>query len=282
MQPNQHFIENLIALRNQYQALLEEHERLSTNVREQLTHINALLVERLVQQPNFDESLIALRDHYQALLEEYSRSVTSDREQLTRVNALLVDRVVREDLKQPVSIQASTVKSLQPYHSLLEVSSGEAVGGEKQPITPSFNDEQSRQRHVNENQAPARSEPADIARDSSPNSYPRRFPPLKTSMLPKYQHLSKTQAIETLLRDNASSILHIDYIIRALYGELEADAIKAEKPRLFDTLSKGTAKGLWDKVPDQTSCYTIDLKLVDPQLASKKVAQQSKAGFHRR
>ncbi len=63
MQTNQHFVENLIALRNQYQALLEEHERLSTNVREQLTHINALLVERLVHQPNLLETLNAQRDH---------------------------------------------------------------------------------------------------------------------------------------------------------------------------------------------------------------------------
>lgn len=101
-------------------------------------------------------------------------------------------------------------------------------------------------------------------------------------MLPKYQHLSKTQAIETLLQDNAGTILHVDYIIRALHGELDADAIRMEKPRMYDTLSKGTSKGLWDKVPDQASCYTIDLMLVDPDSASKKISQQSKAGFRRK
>lgn len=46
---------------------------------------------------------------------------------------------------------------------------------------------------------------------------------------------------------------------------LEPEAVKVEKQRLYKTLSKGVARGLWDKVPDQLSCYTIDLKLVDKE-----------------
>ena len=75
--------------------------------------------------------------------------------------------------------------------------------------------------------------------------------------------------MERLLRENAGSILHVDYIIRALYGELDALAIKAEKPRMYDTLTQGTKKGLWVKVPDVASCYTYDLKLLQPNSSNK-------------
>lgn len=175
MQANQHFVENLITLRNHYQALLEEYERSWVQVREQLTHLNALLVDQLVQnQQHFVESLIGLRDQYQAQMEEYSRSSSHAREQLTHVNALLVDQLVLPDGQQPVSIQASTVESLQPNHPFIRGRGGsvgsfsEAIALEKHPITPSLDNEQSRQGDVNENEASTQLEAAEIPRDSSP------------------------------------------------------------------------------------------------------------------
>ena len=88
-------------------------------------------------------------------------------------------------------------------------------------------------------------------------------------MLPSYALLTKSQAVERLLREKEGTILHVDYIIRALYGELDAPAMREEKPRIFATLSKGTSKGLWHLVPDQVGCYTIDLAKIDPELAAK-------------
>ena len=80
---------------------------------------------------------------------------------------------------------------------------------------------------------------------SSVNSQPPKSPkaPLKTPLLLKYENLTKSQAVQSLLLKNAGNILHVDCIIHALYGKLGSDAIREEKPRLFDTLSKDTGIG---------------------------------------
>jgi hypothetical protein len=80
------------------------------------------------------------------------------------------------------------------------------------------------------------------------------------------------------MQENEGSILHVDYIIRALYGELEPEDVKAEKPRMNDTLKKGVAKGLWERVPDSPGCYTADLKLVEKKAESKKVEGKKRQG----
>jgi len=43
--------------------------------------------------------------------------------------------------------------------------------------------------------------------------------------------------------------------------------MQSEKWRMAKTLSEGALKGLWAKVPGEVGCYTIDLKLIEPDLA---------------
>jgi hypothetical protein len=97
---------------------------------------------------------------------------------------------------------------------------------------------------------------------------------LKQPLLPQYEHLSKSEGIEKLLPEEAGNILHIDDIIRYLCGELETPAFKAEKNRLYNTLNQGVEKGLWDKVPGRSGCYTIVLeqaiKEPDPKKPTNK------------
>lgn len=206
---------------------------------------------------HFVESLIALRDHYQALLEEYDRQAVNVREQLTHVNALLVDQLVLSHNQHPVSIHASINQHQTPaIAGAVDIASDESSnepGAEPdQPTSP-------------EQSAMVQSEPAQ-------STSPSRRSQLggKTPMLPQFQQLSKLQAVENLLRENSGTLLHIDYIIRTLYGELKQDVFKGERQRMYQTLSEGTKKHLWEKVPEQVGCYTIDLKLVAPELVSKQ------------
>jgi hypothetical protein len=83
--------------------------------------------------------------------------------------------------------------------------------------------------------------------------------PLKTLLLPLYQHLTKSEAVENFLQSNVGKTFHIDEITRALHGDLAAGAIRAERSRMYDTLKKGTTKGLWSAVPNSLNYYTIDL-----------------------
>ena len=84
-------------------------------------------------------------------------------------------------------------------------------------------------------------------------------PPLKTPLLPPIQHLSKSEAAENFLQSNVGKTFHIDEITRALHGDLGDKAIEAERSRMYDTLRKGAARGLWSALPNSPNYYTIDL-----------------------
>lgn len=276
----QQFVENLISLKNHYQALLAEYENKVTHLREQMSHVNALLVEQLVENQHLIQGLIELRSHYQALHEQQQQKAVQIREHLAHVNALLADQVVWQS-HQLVSIQAATLDQTkqQVLKEAKEPPSSESPQEIPQPIASS--DTQVESEPQNFSSTTQQQEPEAVS-DSLKESELRAssVSTLKTRMLPEYQHLTKTQAVEKLLQEHEGSILHVDYIIRLLYGELDADAIKGEKPRMYDTLSNGTEKGLWEKVPGQASCYTIDLKLVEPEV-EKKTAGQNTINFRR-
>ncbi len=110
----------------------------------------------------------------------------------------------------------------------------------------------------------------------APSPLSRHAAPLKTPLLPQYQHLTKSEAIEKLLHEHSGTILHVDYIIRALDGELPPKDITTEIPRINDSLKKGVAKGLWDRVPDEAGCYTADIKLVDKEVEPKLFEQKKR------
>jgi hypothetical protein len=229
---SQPFIESLIELRSHYQSLINEHERQATRIREQLSRVNALLVDQLIENQQFVDNLMELRSHCRTLLEEQQQKAAHLREQMNHVNALLTDQVtLQHHGEQPVSIQAASIEQKQ-----------------QQALTGAIDGSKSEQV------------------ENSDSESPSQFPPLTTPLLLKYSSLTKNQAVEKLLQEKKGNILHIDYIIRTLYGELSPDETKAEKPRMYDTLKKGVAKGQWDSVPDSPGCYTINLKLIEPEL----------------
>jgi len=82
------------------------------------------------------------------------------------------------------------------------------------------------------------------------------------------------QAVENLLSQKAGAILHRDYLLRVLCGELEPDDLEVETATLSEILTIGVNQGLWAEVPDEKDCYTLDLRLVDPELAAKASKQK--------
>lgn len=259
MQQQPNLIGNLIALRDYYQGCMEEYERSATHALEQLTHINALLVDQLAENQQAFANLIELRSHYLSLQEEHKRAATHAKEQLLRAKALLAEELLLQH-QPPMSMEAATV------NQRLSLAAAN-LQREGLPQVPEISEAQifSADRKIEQLESQA------YALNADSNL---RFSATKTLMLPKYQDLTKTEAVEHLLREHEGTILHVEYIIRALYGELATEAIKAEKPRIYDTLSRGVEKGLWDKVPDQASCYTIDLDLLE--LEPSKKAQSGK------
>lgn len=273
MSPHQQFqqlIENLISLKNHYQTLLSEYEHKAVRAREQLTHVNALLLAQLTENQPAVQSLIDLRSHYQTLHEQQQQKSVHAREQITHLNALLADQFVWQT-QQPVSIAASTLEAQALFGT------AELKNEEFSQQVPDAKIEAHTSPPLQKQQVAESEEPETPNESNEDSNQPASTS--KTPLLPKYQKLTKIQAVEQLLQENQGSILHVDYIINQLYGISDAEAIKAEKPRMYDTLGQGTDKGLWDKVPDQPSCYTIDIDLVQPEKTQTQPVGTKKASL---
>ncbi len=286
------FIENLIEMRSHYQSQIQQSDRLITHAQNGLTHVNALLVNEFLDNQQFVENLRIMRSHYQSLVDEQKQQMATAKDQLVHINALLAEQmVVQHGEGQTISLQASTVtddptlteatedKELSSQLKSESIVEEKFVEVDKETEDPETNLEPGKpsnaisQEEVIEKVEPQESStndelPALEVKDEI--SSPALGNKLKTPLLPQYQHLNKSEAVEKLLQENMGNILHVDYIVRSLYGLLESELFKIERQKIYETMSKGVAKRFWDKVPDQPGCYTIDLKLVDNEEQSTK------------
>ncbi|BCL39928.1 hypothetical protein [Nostoc sp. MS1] len=106
-------------------------------------------------------------------------------------------------------------------------------------------------------------------------------------MLEEYFGLRRIEAVQKLLQKHPGNICHVDFVLRALYGELEPDIKKIVRGRVQSTLTQGKNDGRWFLVPGKSGYYTIDLKLLksnrktsyskQENSKSKKPSPQSKA-----
>ncbi len=296
---SENFIENLIEMRSHYGAQIQQSNRLVAHAQENLSHINALLVDKFLDNQQFVENLLQMRSHYQSLVDEQKQQIASAKDQLVHINALLAEQVVVQHLEgQTISLQASTItddpalteatedKELSGQLKSESVVEEEFVEVDEETEDPETNLEPEEtstaisQEGVLEEVEPQESLtsgelPTLEVEDVIVN--PIQGKKLKTPLLQPYQHLNKSEAVEKLLQENIGSILHVDYIVRSLYGQLESESFKIERQKIYETMSKGVAKGFWDKVPNQPGCYTIDLKLVDNEGKSPKSKDESQA-----
>ncbi len=289
---SENFIENLVEMRSHYQSQIQQSDRLVAHAQNGLTHINALLVDEFLDNQQFVKNLRIMRSHYQSLVDEQKQQMARAKDQLVHVNALLAEQVVVQHLEgQTISLQASTItddpalteatedkelSGLPKSESIVEKEFVEVDEETEDPETNLEPEETSTaisQKEFLEKVEPQESStngelPALEVEDAIASSALGKK--LKTPLLPPYQHLNKSEAVEKLLQENIGSILHVDYIVRSLYGQLESESFKVERQKIYETMSKGVAKGFWDKVPNQPGCYTIDLKLVNNEGKSPK------------
>ncbi|AOY79679.2 hypothetical protein BJP36_06820 [Moorena producens JHB] len=85
-----------------------------------------------------------------------------------------------------------------------------------------------------------------------------------------YQEQRITEAIDRLLETHRGTILHVDYLIRELFGELDKDDIASKTSLVKSILLKGESQGLWHSVPDSPGCYTFSLQDLPDLLATNK------------
>jgi hypothetical protein len=76
-------------------------------------------------------------------------------------------------------------------------------------------------------------------------------------LLKEYEGMTKLEAISKVLTEQSGHVLHQDSIIQLLYGDLSPDTLNEETRRLRASLFQGVRKGLWQKAPKQPSSYLV-------------------------
>ncbi|BBD70300.1 hypothetical protein NIES4072_66660 [Nostoc commune NIES-4072] len=99
-------------------------------------------------------------------------------------------------------------------------------------------------------------------------------------MLPIFQSLSRPEAIEQVLAEHIGTIVHIDFIVKTLYGELEPDVLKVVKGRVQSSLTKGRESNKWFSVSGKPGHYTLSLTLL-PKNQTKNSSTRAKGKNHK-
>ncbi|PSB29603.1 hypothetical protein [Chlorogloea sp. CCALA 695] len=253
-------------MRSHYQSIIEENDQASSSARAQLNHINALLAEQLIIQQGNNQAIslpASSVDDELAIPESLQDSLTEA--ELPEVEDKQLEEIQPETQSFPDEF--STPSNSAPQNESQDDSvefpittqqvMEELKSIEDEEITSSAPLEDLAQEPT-ELEESITSEKVELETPVEPTKKARK--PLKQPLLTQYQHLSKSEAVEKLLQEEAGNILHIDDIVRALYGELEIPTFKAEKPRLYNTLNQGIENGLWQKVPGRGGFYTVNLK----------------------
>ncbi|MBW4617696.1 MAG: hypothetical protein KME21_31805, partial [Desmonostoc vinosum HA7617-LM4] len=202
--------------------------------------------------------LLELRDYCVRQLEEYERLYNKARSQLDHVEALLSNWTTK-----------SNVNDKQPALETV----GEAVAPDVQDIAEADLDlvepiesevDQAKNLEIdNQHQSPeVDSELAAFKEEKLEDNQQTSLLGVEIPMLSQYASLTRSEAIEQLLREHAGTVWHIDAIVEALYGELDKDVFKVAKDRVQSTLTHGRKSKRWSLVPNNPGHYTLVLSLL--------------------
>ncbi|MBD2527909.1 hypothetical protein [Nostoc sp. FACHB-133] len=222
------------------------------------------------------ESLLALRDYYAPLVEEYEKLYSLAKANLTHVEALLsnwsLTEEVDNDNEEFTSEKGKNFLFLSEkfVHENVEPITHLLLDDSQNTSTVATQFQESTQQNIFTLIQAWSGEESDAATDTSA----LLEPPIETStqqrlqdgtetvMLPIFKSLSRLEAIEQVLAEHIGTIVHIDFIVKMLYGELEPDAFKVIKGRVQSSLTHGKETNKWFSVPGEPGCYTLSLTLL--------------------
>ncbi|WP_375505375.1 hypothetical protein [uncultured Nostoc sp.] len=223
------------------------------------------------------ESLLALRDYYAPLVEKYENLYAKAKANLTHAEALLSNWSLTEEVDND-NEEFNSEKGKNFFLFLSE----ESVNDDVEPITHLELDD-------SQDTSPVATQLLDFTQqniftliqawsgeesDAATDSPFLLEPPIETStqqrpqdgtetaMLPIFQSLSRPEAIEQVLAEHIGTIVHIDFIVKMLYGELEPEVFKVLKHRVQSSLIKGRETNKWFSVPGSPGYYTLSLTLL--------------------
>ncbi|OUL29886.1 hypothetical protein BV372_22610 [Nostoc sp. T09] len=236
--PPDAFLSPLLELREYYARIVEEYERLYTQARSHLNHVEALLSNWSTPDTNNQIATFDVTDETSPLHSEERLFSTDD---IADSDTHLIE---------------STQFELPDSNNLDKEnpSSAATVINNDQPVSPNSTSK------------------------SSPEPKDQSIKGQDFPMLPEYQHcINRIEAIKKVLQEHSGTVCHIDFIVRSLYGDLEPPIFKVVKGRVQSSLTQGRGSS-WFAIPDEPGCYTLDLKLLNSSNSNgyAKALQQKK------
>lgn len=253
----------LLELRDYYEAVVEEYEQLAALAREKLAHVEALLEGWGVRDYNDLETTDKVLDG------ESSRAVREPDLALHNGKVLVASLHQSVNDAPPPRYEQELTRSLNGYP--VPTSPDQIQGSPISDIDATALDETTPEGA--ESYPTPKGDDHKIDSDNSVEESAHQ--PVESitanpdddsiKMLPPYQGLTRFEAIQKVLTDHKGTILHIDFIVRELYGELKPEEFKVIKPQIGTGLSHGKVRKMWSSIPDSKGCYTLDLSLVTPE-----------------
>lgn len=80
----------------------------------------------------------------------------------------------------------------------------------------------------------------------------------RIEVLPQWQGCTRLEAISQIFQQNRGKVLHPEFILHQLYGEVNSEHKKTLLMRIKERLNEGKHKKLWIKVDNSGGCYASD------------------------
>jgi hypothetical protein len=90
------------------------------------------------------------------------------------------------------------------------------------------------------------------------------------------------EELSTELESNRGKMLHLDYLVRKLYGEVDSSFLESATEETKALLGKGGAQQRWFAVPDAPDCWTIDLSEFPYLIEQPNPSQEKQPSYNPR
>lgn len=208
----------LIELRRHYEQIIAQAEYQTTQAKAQLEHIDALLLNGILQ-----------------------------RETPT------LDAIIDSDLPALAPAAISDFPDLSPVPSGSKAADPKPLSSKTNAANKVAKTKETQIKETKENKT-KKIQATETPKSKSPTA---SNSPDSLSLLPSYAGLTKLQAISKVLTEQSGHVLHQDSIIQLLYGDLSPETLSLERRRMRASLFQGVKKNLWQRAEKAPSSYIV-------------------------
>ncbi len=205
-----------------------------------------------------EQTLLELAAYYHQLLEYYQQASAVVAKQLAHIEALV----------NPNCLMLGEAQDQSNLNRMGEVQQGAML--DKFTLSASLSSEVTPSLHVSQlfKQSAQKSLLSQEKHSSSPIDSEETSASHTKSVDNGRQKIDLYSALVRILAANRGTMLHIDYLVREIFGQLSEPEHTTAQEYLEQILQVGEQQQQWFAVPDASDCWTIDLEDF-PNLAAK-------------